>query len=76
MSASAAETTREAEIRAILDDLIRQRRRISANQADDGLRHANRLGIAYWQLQLRRVRDEETGADECTASEPRHRARG
>jgi hypothetical protein len=67
MSTSVATTMREAEIRAILDDLIRQRRRIDASQADDGLRHANRLGIVYWQVQLRRVRDE--GAHKHAASD-------
>jgi hypothetical protein len=44
-----------AEIRAILDDLIRQRRRMSAS-AEPGLLEANRLSIAYWQWQLSRAR--------------------
>jgi hypothetical protein len=56
MSAGPAQqTARERTIRAILDDLIRQRRAIEARGADEGLRQANRLGIVYWQQELRRA---------------------
>ena len=55
---NAASTT---EIRAILDDLVQQRRRMGAS-AEPGLREANRLSIVYWQLQLRRVREAERAA--------------
>ncbi len=56
---TAAQTARESTIRAILGDLIRQRRAIEARGADEGLRQANRLGIVYWQQQLRRAVAEE-----------------
>jgi hypothetical protein len=59
---SAVETGARA--RAVLDDLIRQRRRMEAEQADDGLLEANRLGIVYWRLQLSRAQSaqhERTG---------------
>lgn len=58
MSGALTETARVDEIRAILDDLIRQRRTIGRTAADDGLRHANKLGIVYWQWQLRQARTE------------------
>ena len=48
---------REESIRVILDDLICQRRRIEQTRADEGLRHANRLSIIYWQWQLSRAVD-------------------
>jgi hypothetical protein len=47
-----------SEIRAILDDLIRQRRRMDET-AEPGLWEANRLGIVYWQWQLSRARAAE-----------------
>jgi len=47
-----------SEIRAILDDLVRQRRAMAAS-AEPGLLEANRLSIVYWQLQLSRVREAE-----------------
>ena len=50
------------EIRAILDDLIRQRRRMTASD-DPGLREANRLGIVYWQRQLSLARTAERAHD-------------
>jgi len=63
MSANAAEpTARERKIRAILDDLIRQRHAIEARGADEGLRQANRLGIVYWQQELRRAVARDTPA--------------
>jgi hypothetical protein len=60
---TATQTARESTIRAILGDLIRQRRAIEARGADEGLRQANRLGIVYWQQQLRRAvaEDARTG---------------
>ena len=51
-----------SEMRAILDDLIRQRRRMTAS-SDPGLREANRLGIVYWQWQLSRARAAEPVRD-------------
>jgi hypothetical protein len=45
------------EIRAILDDLIRQRHQIATE--DRGLLEANRLGIVYWQWQLSLARTAE-----------------
>jgi hypothetical protein len=59
---SAVETGARA--RAVLDDLIRQRRRMEAERADAGLLEANRLGIVYWRLQLSRAQSaqhERTG---------------
>ena len=59
---SAAATTPQAvRIRSILDDLIRQRRRMQATQTDRGLLEANRLGIVYWQWQLSRCAGAERG---------------
>ena len=63
MSASTA--MREGRIRAILDDLIRQRRRIEYADADEGLRQANRLSIVYWQWQLSQVLAEERNGGEA-----------
>ena len=51
---SAFVAAREGRIRAILDDLIRQRGRIEHSRADEGLLQANRLSIVYWQWQLSR----------------------
>jgi len=56
---------REGRIRAILDDLIRQRRRIEYADADEGLRQANRLSIVYWQWQLSQVLAEERNGGEA-----------
>jgi hypothetical protein len=56
MSAVAADGARESRIRALLDDLIRQRHRLEASPEDRGLLEANRLGIVYWQWQLARCR--------------------
>jgi hypothetical protein len=50
---SPAET--EDRARSILDDLIRQRQRLQTEAADPGELEANRLGIVYWQLQVRRA---------------------
>jgi len=55
MTSAPAGVPKEARIRGILDDLIRQRQALEHADADDGLRHANRLGIVYWQWQLSRV---------------------
>ena len=52
-----APSSQEERIREILQDLIRDRRRMGAS-ADEGLLHANRLGIVYWRLQLARLRTE------------------
>ena len=41
-----------ARARSILDDLIRQRQRMTGANADASLIEANRLGIVYWQWQL------------------------
>jgi hypothetical protein len=54
---------REGRIRLILDDLIRQRRRIEQTRADEGLRQANRLSIVYWQWQLSRELAEPGDGD-------------
>ena len=51
---SGSMANREGRIRVILDDLIRQRRRIEQTRADEGLRQANRLSIVYWHWQLSR----------------------
>ena len=56
---------REDKIRAILDDLIRQRHRIEHSRADEGLRQANRLSIVYWQWQLSQARAEDGGRGEA-----------
>ena len=45
----------EDRIREILDDLIRQRRRMRGVATDAGLLEANRLAIIYWQWQLSRT---------------------
>lgn len=43
-------------IHAILDHLIRERRRmLGSYDPDPSLVEANRLAIVYWQLQLRRA---------------------
>ena len=52
----------EREIRAILDDLYRERRRIAFKGSDESLRHANQLGIAYWQLRLLRLQKRTPAA--------------
>lgn len=41
--------------RAILNDLVRQRRMMRREAVDAGLLEANRLAIVYWQRQLVRV---------------------
>lgn len=46
--------------RAILSQLIRQRRSMRQDALDQGLREANRLAIVYWQRQL----SQALGADE------------
>jgi len=43
--------------RAILDDLIRQRRMLARSATEPGLLEANRLAIVYWQRQLAREAD-------------------
>ena len=63
MSVGGVVTPREAQIRSILDDLIRQRRRLEREGADEGLRHANRLGIVYWRWQLSCVLGDEQSRD-------------
>ena len=69
MSTGAAEpTARETKIRAILDDLIRQRHAIEARGADEGLRQANRLGIVYWQQELRRAVAHDAPVSRRTSS--------
>ena len=40
----------------ILNDLIRQRRRMRSGGAEAALLEANRLGIVYWRMQLDRAR--------------------
>lgn len=45
----------EVSARSVLDDLIRQRRRLRFESADPGLLEANRLAIVYWQLQVARM---------------------
>ena len=64
MSAAAVASPREGRIRAILDDLIRQRQRMRSTETEGGLLEANRLSIVYWQWQL----------SQCLADE--HRPRG
>ena len=51
MSTLAPASEREARIRAILDDLHTQRRRMTS-ATEKGLLEANRLGIVYWERQL------------------------
>ena len=55
MNGSATAGSRERSIRAILDDLIEQRRGLRRSDVDEGLRQANRLSIVYWQWQLSRT---------------------
>jgi hypothetical protein len=62
LAGSAVSGVSASEIRAILDDLVRQRRGMGPS-AEPGLREANRLSIVYWQLQLARVRDAERPRD-------------
>jgi hypothetical protein len=52
--------------RSILNDLIRQRQTMRADDVDDGLLEANRLGIVYWQWQLTRALGAE-GKSEAAA---------
>jgi hypothetical protein len=52
--------------RSILNDLIRQRQNMRADDVDDGLLEANRLGIVYWQWQLTRALGAE-GESEAAA---------
>lgn len=59
-AATPTASPRVEEIRAVLDDLIAQRRRLERAHDDEGLLEANRLGIVYWQLQLRRCLAEES----------------
>jgi hypothetical protein len=40
---------------SILDDLIRQQRRLRSQRADKRLLDANKLGIIYWREQLDRT---------------------
>jgi hypothetical protein len=61
MSASLA--GRETTIRAILDDLIRQRKRIEQTRGDEGLCQANKLSIVYWQWQLSRALAEQNDGE-------------
>jgi hypothetical protein len=49
---------REATIRAILDDLLTQRRRMES-AGERGLVEANRLAIVYWEWQLSRCAADE-----------------
>jgi hypothetical protein len=54
--------------RAILNDLVRQRRLMQRGPADAGLLEANRLAIVYWQRQLSRSRAaEQEGAPQTAA---------
>lgn len=71
MSAVAAVDDREARIRAILGDLLVQRRRLESSAPEAGLLDANRLAIVYWELQLSRC-PGEVGGDR-TAAAPPHR---
>jgi polyhydroxyalkanoate synthesis regulator phasin len=41
--------------RAILNDLIRQRKRMQGTDAERNLLEANRLAIVFWQQELRRA---------------------
>jgi hypothetical protein len=59
MSVLATDAVRESRIRALLDELIRQRRRLENSSDDRGLLEANRLSIVYWQWQLARCRSGE-----------------
>ncbi len=52
--------------RSILNDLIRQRQNMRADDVEDGLLEANRLGIVYWQWQLTRALGAE-GESEAAA---------
>jgi hypothetical protein len=52
--------------RSIVNDLIRQRQTMRADDVDDGLLEANRLGIVYWQWQLTRALGAE-GESEAAA---------
>ncbi|HEY3543135.1 MAG TPA: hypothetical protein VGK79_11400 [Gaiellaceae bacterium] len=52
----------EGAIRAILDNLVTQRRRLEQDAAAQGLLDANRLAIAYWQQRLLRARADDAAA--------------
>jgi hypothetical protein len=46
--------------RSILNDLIRQRRRMRETEPNPSLLEANRLAIVYWQWQLTRALDAQS----------------
>jgi len=47
------------EIRAIIDKLVEERQRLRAGNEDAQLLNANRLALAYWQLELSRTLSSE-----------------
>jgi hypothetical protein len=67
MSALANPSEREVKIRVILDDLVRQRRRLESTAMERGLLEANRLGIVYWDWQLSRCLAEERAHGDAAA---------
>ena len=54
--------TNEGAIRAILENLVTQRRRLERDAAAHGLLDANRLAIAYWQQRLTQAQAEDAAA--------------
>jgi hypothetical protein len=54
---------RERSVRALLDDLIRQRRRLEATATEPDLLAANRLSIVYWQQELSHCMAERNRVD-------------
>ena len=54
--------TAEGAIRAILENLVAQRRRLEQDAAAHDLLAANRLAIAYWQQRLTRARADDAAA--------------
>ncbi len=52
MNAVAAAVSPSGRIKAILDSLIDERRRLRADPHDESLLAANRIAIVYWREQL------------------------
>jgi hypothetical protein len=44
-----------AEIRRIIDHLVQERQRLRADGSESAALNANRLALAYWQLELSRT---------------------
>ena len=71
MGSTLSESSREGSIRALLDDLIRQRQRLEATATEPDLLAANRLGIVYWQQELSRCLAERREAHDAAPQQGR-----